>query len=360
MNKWVRREVREHMEKNVAIRKARPPLLRRMINWLFVGRSFSDYLLIYIAINLVCVLIEFIAGRYFNDSIPVWSLTNQDDINLKAFILAVGGYLVTAQVGVLGVISIAIGLVSLIAQREDASTDVKLYYHQSLSVEVVSSCIALLLVVCIQLVWPAQFVLHRMGAGTHLQFFKVVLMCVHIGWLSVNLVALANFISTTFFFVQRVHRERIREQYTAYFVIPAQMTKRLREQLYHSAANSLASTSGTEAKHVQLSFGYDLGSPETVEVQRTFNTTVALHDVRMLWIGWVVRRWTKRCRSASLPQEAERGEDQKPLLSFCIFLDQAMTGTFAICKRRGGVPLTGIERWVLKRAFIFQRRVRDE
>ena len=58
-------------------------------------------------------------------------------------------YLITAQVGLVAVVSVAVGLVTLIAQRDDRSssnTDIQLYYDGSLAYEVVASSVALLLV----------------------------------------------------------------------------------------------------------------------------------------------------------------------------------------------------------------------
>jgi hypothetical protein len=74
------------------------------------------------------------------DWIPPWTASGPAPApDVKSIMLNVAGYLITAQVGVLGVITLALALVTLIAQRESASTDVKLYYHESLSFEIVAS-----------------------------------------------------------------------------------------------------------------------------------------------------------------------------------------------------------------------------
>lgn len=147
-------------------------------------------------------------------------------------LLNVSSYLLGAQVGVLGVLSLALALVTLIAQRESSSTDVKVYYHESLAFEIVASCVALMAVLCAQLLWPAQFLLHRLGFGTELLVFKFGLLGIHIGWLLLNLVGLAHFIATTFGFVQQSAREALRERYTVNIVQGREMTSRLRHQLY--------------------------------------------------------------------------------------------------------------------------------
>jgi hypothetical protein len=33
-------------------------------------------------------------------------------------------------------------------------------------------------------------------------------------------------------------------------------------------------------------FGSDLGDPHTIEIHTTLKRPAALHDVRMIWVGW--------------------------------------------------------------------------
>lgn len=201
-------------------------------------------------------------------------------------LLNVSSYLLGAQVGVLGVLSLALALVTLIAQRESSSTDVKVYYHESLAFEIVASCVALMAVLCAQLLWPAQFLLHRLGFGTELLVFKFGLLGIHIGWLLLNLVGLAHFIATTFGFVQQSAREALRERYTVNIVQGREMTSRLRHQLYGLAAIELVGYDADERGLPSAMFGSDLGDPHTIEIHTTLKRPAALHDVRMIWVGW--------------------------------------------------------------------------
>ena len=136
-------------------------------------------------------------------------------------------------------ISLALALITIIAQREGSSTDINVYYHEFFAFDVVASCIALVAVLCIQLLWPSHLILHRLGFGTDLQVFKFGLLGVHLLWLVLNLAGLAHFIATTFGFVQQSERERLRERYTANVVLPRDMAERLRQQLYRMARNEL-------------------------------------------------------------------------------------------------------------------------
>jgi hypothetical protein len=156
--------------------------------------------------------------------LPGWS-----GDTLKSFLKDAAGYLITAQVGMLGIVSIAVGLVTLIAQRDERSstnTDIRLYYVEALAYEVVASSAALLVVLCIQILWPIHFGLHKLGLGTSDLCFKVVLTAVHVVWVSINISAFAQFLATSLRFVEPSAREQMRERYTANVVIPNDLWER--------------------------------------------------------------------------------------------------------------------------------------
>jgi hypothetical protein len=360
----VRREVLKHMRENAAARRARHPKSVRILRRFFANHSFCQFVGVYVVLNLVVIAAELVSAQFFPEILPAWTGLSSPDI--KALLTNTASYLITAQVGVLGVISIAVGLVTLIGQREGSGTDVRLYYYESLAFEVVASSIALLAVLCAQLVWPFQFLLHRLGEGTSLQFFKLVLLCFHIVWLLLNLAGLAHFVATTFRFVQQPEREKLRERYIANFILPIEMKERLRQQLYLAAGSDLILTTRTDGDNKdgmpEVYFGLDLGKPEHIEIESTFSEPTALHDVRMLWVAWAVRRWSQRCIKGSSLKPARLHSDidlDTPVLSFPVHLDYAVNGKTILCRRQQGVPLDRLERFILRRAFGF-RRTTDE
>ena len=237
-------------------------------------------------------------------------------------------------------------------------TDIKVYYHKSFAFEVVASCIALVAVLCVQLLWPSHFLLHWLGLGTDILYFKFGLLAVHLLWIIFNLAGLANFIAITFGFVQQSERELLRERYTANVVHPRDMTARLRQHLYGIAGRELiADTDKRDGGHPSAAFGFDFGEPQTIELSSHLRRPVALHDVRMRWVRWVLLRWTERCVKApeERPANSHGLGHQGPLIWFTPHLDTPLRGTVGWCRRRGGVPLTSIEKLVLRRAFLFRR-----
>jgi hypothetical protein len=354
VNTWARREVYEQLRENPISRRSRYGVFNRLLRCFFSIRTFGRFLGIYIAVNLAVLFAEAVLTWRAAGWLPRWTVLGPAP-DLKSLLLNVSSYFITAQVGALGVITLALALVTLIAQRENSSTDIKVYYHESFAFEVVASCIALLAVLCVQLLWPAQFLLHRLGVGTDLQVFKFSLLGLHLLWLLLNFAGLAHFIATTFGFVQQSERARLRELYTANVVHPRDMAERLRQQLYGLATREL--TGGDEnGKRPSVSFGYDFGEPYTVELKSAFHRPTALSDVRMIWVRWVSRRWSGRCVDAARAQPSASHDlvQQAPLIWFTPHLDQPLRGPVSWCRRRGGVPLTWIEKVVLRLAFRFR------
>jgi hypothetical protein len=388
--------VREQLRENPVAKRARQSNYHRALRAFFHIGTFGRFLAVYLAIDLLAVGTELLSARFAPDWLPSWSSSGSTDT--KALILNVSSYFITAQGGALGMISIALALVTIIAQRENSSTDVQLYYYESLSFEIVASCVALLAVLCAQLLWPFQFLLHRLGGGTELQIFKLLLLGVHTAWLIVNLAAVAHFVATTFRFVQQSAREDLRERFTVNLVMPRAMTRRLREQMYYLAGAEMLSANSSDdedrrsRREPSVSMGMDLGSNHgAAEIVGDFTKPVVLFDVRVTLVRWVARRWARRCETANAVEmnwKGRRGRADKPLwifdwlsriwrsrgarsnemessgwrdmdrptLIFTPDLDQTLRGKVAWCRRNGGVPLKPVERFILRRAFRFQRQ----
>ena len=363
IDRWVRREVTEQLRENPIARRARYGLAHRALGRFFGSGAFGRFIAVYAAVNLAAVLAEALSAWLIPAWLPLWSASGSAPLSeLKTLILYVSSYLLGAQIGMLGVISLSLALVTLIAQREGSSTDVQVYYHESFSFELVASSGALAAVLCAQLLWPLQFLLHRFGLGTDLQIFKLSLLGLHLAWLLVNLAAMAYFIATTFRFVQQSAREKFRERYTANVVLPRDLKKRLREQLYALATKELIGDDNEEQGRPTATFGFDFGAPWTAEVEKSFDRPVVLHDVRMEWVRWVLWRWSARCEgvAAQQPALARHGlGHQGPSIWFTCQMGAVLRGSVSWCRRRGGVPLTAFEKLVLRRAFIF-RSSRDE
>ncbi|UFW82991.1 hypothetical protein BjapCC829_23690 [Bradyrhizobium barranii] len=357
LNAWVKHEIQDHFRTNAAARRNRYAPLTRLIHGIFDNATFGRVIALYASIALLIGVAEIALAAHLPQAFFGWTGTNE----VKSLLTNVASYLITAQVGVLGVVSIAIGLVTIIAQRENASTDVQVYYHESLAFGIVASSIALIVVLCAQLLWPVQSTLHWLGFGTGLQLFKLILTALHITWLILNLSATARFVATTLAFVQQKAREALRERYTTNVVLPLEMRKRLREQLYLGAGPELVkefwptATKGWKEPTVWL--GTNFSNVGEVEIPFTPGNRIALYDVRMAWVRWAVGRWLTRCQSIKPDQNKKPigGLSEKPFLVFPSRLDDTAEIHSGLCRRRGGVPLDWLEKVALRWAFKFTR-----
>ena len=363
VNRWVRREVTEQLRENSVARRVRYGLAHRALRRFLGSGTFGRFVVAYMVANITVVAAEALSAWLAPAWLPAWSASGLPPAtDIKALMLNVSSYLLGAQIGLLGVISLSLALVTLIAQREGSSTDVQVYYHESFSFELVASCVALAAVLCAQLLWPLQFFLHRLGLGTELQFFKLCLLGLHLAWLLLNLAAVAYFIATTFRFVQQSARETLRERYTANVVLPRDLTQRLRQQLYGLATKELIGDDEEDRGRPTATFGFDFGAPYVVEAETLFDRPAVLHDVRMAWVLWVLRRWSARSvrAAAQQPTPASRSLGrQGPAIWFTPQMGGILRGNVSWCRRRDGVPMTAFEKLVLRHAFIF-RSSRDE
>jgi len=352
INRFAWREVRDQMRDNPLARRARYRWPVRLLRLLISAHSFWRFIALYLVIDLVAVGAEAMSHRLTVATLPKWASGQA----AKDLLKDVPGFLIGAQVSLVGVISLALALVTLIAQRDDASTDVQVYYHESLFFEITASCLALVAILCIQLLWPLQFTLHMAGTGGGSMLFKLGLLMFHLSWFLLNLAAVAHFVSVTFRFVQRGAREKLRESYTANVVVPEEMTRRLREALYYLAGREAVPVDDDTVDPVI--FGLELNRYEA-EMRSNFEHPTRVRDLHVRLSHWAIRRWRKRCAEQEGIIYGGRPNDSGPRLWFLPRVDRPLQGDTVWCRREGGVPLDWLERLALRLAFRFEE-VRDE
>lgn len=298
LRRHVRREIKEHLHENRAIRRARYSFFQRAARVLIAGRSLGTFLAAYLLLDLALAGAEVIVNLHFRQVLPGWTSPE-----LKSTLKDFASYLIATQVGILGIVSVAIGIVTLISQRDDRSstnTDVRLYYMESLAYEVVRSGAALLIVLCGQLLWPVQFLVHLAHLGGPDLAFKVALTAFNLTWLLLNLAVFAQFVITTLHFVEPTARERLRERYTANVIVPGDLSRRLLRVFYLNAPKELVPATSDKSGPL-IVFGHGLLTDGDVELQTTFPVPSVLHDVWLRPLGFVLCNWWRRSEPA-LPQ----------------------------------------------------------
>ena len=353
-------ELRRLFRQNQVLRRARYPLPQQAVRAALVGRSLVSLLLAYGLVDVLAVAAEWIITARWPHASPGWTRTNYRD-----FLTNIGSYFIAAQVGMLGIVSVAVGIVTFLAQGDGGSsarTDVRLYYVEAMVYEVVTRGIALLVVLSAQLFWPLQYSLHRVGWGGSDQVFKVALAALHALWLVANLLLFFQFITTTLRFLEPRARERLRERYSANVVIPRDLTRRLLSVLYLQAPDKLIGK--PDGDHVpRITFGYGLLDAATVEMRREFRRPSQLTDVWLAPVGLALRSWLRRCQAHPQPRKPYAGPPTwQGQLAIKVAVDSEIVGGRDWVVREGGPPLSASEKALLRLGFRFSRvdeRARD-
>lgn len=350
----VQHEIRGLARENGVLRRARYSLPRRLIGRFVVGRSVWQFLFLYGLVLALSLVLEWAGNRYFPGWLPGYARSN-----LRDFLKDVGSYLIAAQIGILAIVSVAVGVVTLLSDRSDGSsvnTDIRLYYVESYSYELAVSGVALLVILTLQLFWPFQHLLHVAGLGGRDYTFKLFLGAFHATWFTFNLALFLQFITTTLRFVEPSTRETLRERYCANVVIPRDAKNRIIRALYLTAPMRIFGKETLE-EGPNFAFGHSmaLGEAPIVEIDTIFADQRRLEDVWLRPLEWVMRRWQGRARK--LPRN--KGGFGQPVwsgqLAIAATFDGVEQGRRDLLLRRDGPPLTTIEKWVVRRCLRFGR-----
>jgi hypothetical protein len=349
LRRRVEHEIWRHKRDNPIMRRTRYPLAAQLLRLFLTNHSFSRFVAVYTTVAVSLAVAEALIPQTL---LPGWT-----EDSIKGFLKDAAGYLITAQVGILGVVSMAVGLVTLIAQRDDRSstnTDIRLYYSEALAYEVVASSAALLVVLSVQIFWPLQFAIHAIGLGSADLFFKALLTFLHVVWLSMNIAAFAQFLATSLRFVEPKAREGMRERYTANLVIPDDLRRRLLRTFCMLAPKHLIAEADTDnGPHVMV--GHDWLDSGAIELQRDFTRPMVLRDIRLRPLGFVLRSWWRRTVESGRPNSRPGPAARVGQTTFAVppSFDRIFEGVSILCRQTGGVPLSGWERRLLRFSFRF-------
>lgn len=251
---------------------------------------------------------------------------------------------------------VAVGLVTLIIQRENSSnaaSDIKVYYKEALVYQIGASSIALSMILSGQLIWPAHFLIKKLGFFTSSEYFKIAITLVHLIWLLINFFALWHFLQTSLSFVVPSDRSLLRRRFAASVSIPNDISQRLMNARYANAGQFILGESSmgiVDDGQPSLFFGSDLGEWGEIEIQLPKGSNAVLIDVWMRPLKWAIRNWLKRCQKQN--DDALHGHSG-PTLVFLPDWRRPMPEDGIICRRRHGVPLCSLERFLIRRSFRF-------
>lgn len=358
--KRVEEEVRELYRENEVIRRERHGYWHRMVRGWLVDRTMPAMLAAYFLFAALVLAAEVVAYRFY-PGIP--ATVSADKV--ADFLVDVGGYFLAAQVGILAIVSVAVAVVTLLSQGEQSATvksDVRLYYVESFSYELTTSSVALLLVLTVQLFWPAELLLHRLGYGGPNLTPVIVMTGIHTAWFAFNVILFLQFTTTTLRFVEPGAREHMRERYAANLVIPQDLRSRLFLAFYiNGPANLFEADDLKEGPLVTFGHGLIAEDERVVEIARRFSRPHELVDVWLSPLTLAISSWRKRTRKGG--QRRERGmvgdERWEAELSLPTSPGHA-SDRHVVLERSGGVPLMWWEKLIIKHSIRFRKADRRD
>lgn len=342
-------EVKSHLRKNAAVRTARDGIFLRSFRRVFDKRTFAGFLWVYVGADFLCVLGQYLCSRLMPADYFSWLPL----VGTEPIVKDLPIYLITVQAALIAIVAVPVGLITYIGQRDDSTREIQLYYRESLAHEVFSSSIALLVVLTVQLFWPAQLLLHHF---VPFPVFEVDFSWIHAAWLVVNLSVVSLFIGTSLRYVDPRERQAIRRSYIVNRVLPQQLRSQLRLYYYFNAAAEILPNRPQGGLHDSvILFGRSAALDGVKEeLVRAFRSPTILYDLHIRILGRALRPWMARSESnASSPR---RGATRSaPFIGFVPDFDRPMRGLTAWCVSNRASPLTGYEKLLIWAAFCLRR-----
>lgn len=338
-------EVARHRAANPAFRRNRDPLHVRILRTVLGEGGLTTILFGYLLLAATVT-----AAETLNDAIcrtngcslllpETLIRTERTEDILRDF----AGFMIGAQTGLLGVLSIAVALVTLIGQRAQAGADVRVYYHESFAVPLAGSSLALLLALCFQLFWPMALLSPYYGINSQNLTTEVILTSVHIGWLMANIALYARFTFISLSFGQDERRTRYRSLYSANVIVPRNIFQAIIRTQFSQCAQRLPLPKGAQPR---ISMTYVYVTPPIEAVFIDIRRPSKLDDVWLTPLSVGVWLWARR---------VARRPGAAPVLAFIIDFDRTLDRRHCLCRTTIGAQPNFAERVLMRISFRFRR-----
>lgn len=342
-------DVREHVKDNKTLKKARYSPLRRILRVSPFARPLLALPLTYLFLISALIIVEWTIHTFAPTRIVEYVDFSKD----------AAGFFLTAQVGFLAIITVAISVVTLLTQKDDGSainTDVRLYYVESHAYALTVSGIFLSIAIIVSLFAPLQYLFNFLSNERYLAYFKFWVTAIHAVWLIANCALFFHFLNTTLQFVEPKSRARLRRQYIANEIVPFDIRRRLLKAYYiNLSRNILGENHGDDGPMISFGMGSISERESELEISRIFKVNSTLYDVWLLPVSFALRRWHRRCVDRSRSQTASRNTRWHGHLAVLASFTQSHEGTSDLVVREGGVPLTRMERFLIRVGLRFAR-----
>ncbi len=349
------RAVRDLQAQNATLRAARNPLWLRLLRPIIVNRSLLRLLGVYALVWGALVA----SGLFVTLETPAALAPIAADLAQRETIRDILSYMLGAQATMVGLIfPLALGMVTLIVQRDEGAAtnaDVQVYYEQSLAYAVGTSGIALAIALLLALLGPEAMVLNLAGRANFAASISLALLVALGGWLLINLLVTWQFLVTSLSFIRPRYRAEARKRFVAAHTIPRHLSRLLANYGYLAIGEELFRDASEPTPFAMVGAAYGTRGERAVTAH--FGRPRTLRDIRRAPLRAATQLWAWRCRRAG---EAPGGDKFDWMLGLAGPLGREFEGDVLICRRVGGVPLSALETWLIRRALVFGAPIEPE
>ena len=253
---------------------------------------------------------------------------------------------------------IVIAFVTLLLQRRhNAKSALHIYLHDSAAIVSGLSALSLLILMALQYL-PLATIDVKTG---------IAWICIDTLWFLVNLVLTSFFLYRTFEFVRPSKRTEIVRRYAINVIWPRELREHLASHFFLSAVREkLLPGPSSEAKLEEgvpsiwlgpsgLGFGSSV-------VEISLERGSRLVDIRFRFLAWSTSLWLRRAnrgRPAKKKETAEfmrvKDRNETPILLYPLDPGATYSGNTSLCRVVGTVPISWLERLLVRLAFKFSR-----
>lgn len=243
---------------------------------------------------------------------------------------------------------IVIGFVSLILQRRhSAKANLQIYFNYSAAILTGISAIFLVLTMGLQLLLDSIFE----SLNLIIWFYTDAI------WFLLNIIGVIWFLTQTFVFLRPERRAEIQRAYALNCIWPVELRLNLESNRFSGASDCgwlpgprFDSSYNNSTTSILMSpLGGSMGNIQVTDHKKD---GWFVHDVRFVPLSWAIRRWQRREERHARHQS----ETQSKIFIIVSFPGNRFQSKDGICRTEGGDGLQWIEKFLVRRSFIFKRK----
>jgi hypothetical protein len=258
----------------------------------FRGASVVFLLTTYLLAHLIMIVFQAANDWYCRQygeiiSLPDFLITSDDSF---AVIRDLTGILISSQVALVGILAIAVALVTFLGGQHSIRVLIRAYFQDSLIEPIAKSALALLAVLSIQILWPALSVARMFGIGEGAFTIFAIFTSVHILWAVSNFLATAYFISSSLDFAEPNARLRRVKFYYINDIHLYSLRQRILIAKYKLLGKLILDANARSEPNI-----YQWASTESdVLIRASSRKPRVLYDIWQAPLGLAFRMWFRR------------------------------------------------------------------